>query len=629
MSKTNIKPSPNRILPKIWKFVLPFKKLFALSLLLNFCFSTFSVLSITLIRPVIDIIFNASTVRSSTENSINNSDIKIINNNLDFLSSVKDDFFNWIGKLIETNNISDTLLRFGLLIVVVFLIKNIFKFLSNIVNCRFEESVIKNIRDSVFTKINSLSLDFFNRNKLGNLMSIITNDVSVVNQTTINAVTVIIREGLQIILFIALLFSISMQLTLTTFSAGILILGIIRIAIKYLKKYASRMQQAMADFTGTMSEIISGIRVVKAFVAEKIAVKRFKNDTNYYVKSSIKHTKITSLVPILSEISAILALVVVLVRGGILITEGSLSSADLMLFLFALFSIMAPIINVANQIAMFPRGIVAAERIFSILDAKASVKDGNIKVNTFNYSIELRNVSFKYNENYVLRNINLIIKKGKQIALVGSSGSGKTTILDLIIRFYDVTEGEILLDGVNIKQLKINNYRKLFGLVSQENILFNDTISNNITYGLESNNYTEADVINAARISNCYNFIENMPEKFNSHLGDRGSTISGGERQRISIARALLRNPDILMFDEATSALDVESEKLVQSAINNSLENKTAIIVAHRLSTVVNCDEIIVFSQGEIVERGSHSQLLEKQGHYEHLYNLQHRHNAP
>lgn len=611
---TEPKRSTFNILKHTWKFVLPVKGLFILSLILNFFFSLFSVLSITLIKPIIEIIFDTSVTTEQTKQP----------ENLTFLEQLKEDVFSYVQNVITVSDTSETLFRFGVLVFLVFLLKNIFKFSGNIVNCKFEENVIKDVRDTVFKKISSLSLDFFNRSKLGNLMSIITNDVTIVNQTVINATTSTLREGLQILLFLAVLFSISVKLTLITFVAGLAILGIIRIALKYLKRYASRMQEAMADFTSTMSEILSGIRVVKAFVAEKNANARFRNDTKNYVVSSVKHTKITSLVPILSELAAICALVVVLVQGGLLISQGEIPSADLMLFLFALFSIMAPIIVVTNNIAGFQRGIVAGNRIFRILDLEPSVQDGDVEFSHFQNSIEFKNVSFKYDterDDYVLKNINLKIEKGKQIALVGASGSGKSTILDLIVRFYDVCDGSILIDGIDLRKLKLNSYRKLFGIVSQENILFNDTIKANITYGLQD--FDEQDVIQAAKNANCYNFIQNMPNKFDTQLGDRGVNVSGGERQRIAIARAIIRNPDILIFDEATSALDAESEKIVQEAINNSLKNKTAIIVAHRLSTVINCDEIIVFEKGEIVERGTHQQLIDKNGTYNKLYELQ------
>jgi subfamily B ATP-binding cassette protein MsbA len=292
-----------------------------------------------------------------------------------------------------------------------------------------------------------------------------------------------------------------------------------------------------------------------------------------------------------------------------------------MLFLFTVFAVMMPITNTTNAITQFQRGYVAAERIFYVLDQTPSVPNGTDKNIIFNHKIEFKNVKFKYIDNIVLDGINLTIEKGTQVALVGSSGSGKSTMLDLLIRFYDPIEGDILIDNKNIKELDIKKYRSLFGIVSQENILFNDSVQNNIAFGYQ--NYTDADMELASKTANCYNFITRMPVGFNTNVGDRGVNISGGERQRIAIARALLRKPKFLIFDEATSSLDAESEKLVQDAINNSLEDKTAVIVAHRLSTIINCDKIVVFDNGKVVEQGNHKELLAKNGYYANLYNLQ------
>jgi subfamily B ATP-binding cassette protein MsbA len=379
----------------------------------------------------------------------------------------------------------------------------------------------------------------------------------------------------------------------------------------------------MSNFTSTLTEIILGMRIVKAFNGEEDANNRFKNDTKYFVKSFIKHQKISTIVPILSELAAIGALCIVLLQGGNLILDNALTPSDLMLFLFAIFSIMSPIIATINCITNFQRGFIAANRVFTVLAEKPTVVDGTVDSISFNHSIELRNVSFKYVDNFVLKNINLKIERGKQVAFVGGSGSGKSTLLDLLIRFYDPTAGEILIDGKNLKDYQTKTYRSLFGIVSQENILFNDTVKNNIAFGYK--NFSEDDLINATKTSNSFNFISKMSQKFETFLGDRGVNISGGERQRVAIARALLRKPQILIFDEATSALDAESEKLVQGAINNSLENKTAIIVAHRLSTIINCDLIVVFDGGEIIEQGTHSELMAMGGHYSHLYNLQYK----
>ncbi len=597
------------IVLRIIEFIKPFKALLILQILLNTCFSTLSTISITLIKPILDILFS------------NNINIQHNSSQANILENLSNKFFILIYNLIQSDDTYQTLLNVSYLIISVFILKNIFKYFASITSTKLEESVIKNIRDTIFTKITGLSLEFFTRSKLGNLISILTNDVTAVNSSTLSSFTTFIRESIQIILFLFLLLSISTKLTLIAFSTSVISLFLIRYAVQYLRKYAARMQTAMADYTTTLSEMISGIRVVKAYNAEKTINNKFISDTNKYVRSAIKHRKVIELVPAFNEVFAIIALCVVLFIGGNEVLSGYMEPEKLMLFLFSLFSIMSPIATVVNAVSGFQRGIVSAERIFTILDETTKVISGDKQINNFEKSIEINNVNFAYIDKDVIKDNNFKIEKNKKIAFVGSSGSGKSTMLDLIIRFYDPTNGEILIDGNNIRQFDIQSYRNLFGIVSQENMLFNDTILNNIRYGFEE--ASEYDIIEASKKANAYNFIQKLPDSFNTIIGDRGVTLSGGERQRIAIARALVRNPQILVFDEATSALDAESEKVVQKAINESLKNKTAIIVAHRLSTIIDCDEILVFDDGKISERGTHSELIQKKGIYYKLYEIQ------
>jgi subfamily B ATP-binding cassette protein MsbA len=582
-------------------------------------FSALSVLSITLIKPIFSIIFKTDVPLETTQN-------------IGFLESIKNAFFDTMTNFVVGGDASlqATLIRFGLLVFAVFLLKNVVKYISSIVNATCEGKIVKNARDTIFSKLTSLSIDFFNKEKSGSLISVITNDVSAMNSNIIGAFAAVVRDSIQVILYIFLLFSISVRLTLVTFFAGAVILLAVRIATKYLKRYATRIQQAMANFTTTLNEIISGIRIVKAFNAEDNVNNRFNNDTQYYFKSNIKFQKVSQLVPIVSEMAAIISLCFVLLQGGMLILNEQLAASDLMLFLFAIFSTMAPILNVINCITSFQKGFAAADRVFAVLDKVPSVQDGALKTLAFNRTIQFKNVGFRYLENIsVLNNFNLTINKGEQVAFVGASGSGKSTLLDLLIRFYDVTSGEILIDGVNIKEYEVKAYRSLFGIVSQENILFNDSVKNNIAFGYDD--YTNEQLITAAKTSNCYDFIMRMENGFDTTLGDRGVNISGGERQRVAIARALLRNPNIIIFDEATSALDAESEKLVQGAINNTLNDgisseqspKTAVIVAHRLSTITHCDKIVVLDKGKVVEHGNHQELLARNGYYAKLWHLQ------
>jgi subfamily B ATP-binding cassette protein MsbA len=381
------------------------------------------------------------------------------------------------------------------------------------------------------------------------------------------------------------------------------------------------MQNAMADFTSVLQEAVSGIRVVKGYNAEDRTNKQFEAQTSRYVKSAIKYERIIALIPSINEVFAILALCVVFYVGGAAVINGEMRGDDLMLFLFSLFAIMAPTVQLINNLGRFQRGIVSAERLFGILDQEPTVQTGEGIITGFNSEISVNNVTFAYDSEVVVKNADFKIEKGKKIAFVGASGSGKSTMLDLLIRFYDPTSGSIIVDGKPIRDLSIESYRSLFGIVAQENILFNDTVANNIRYGQPD--ATMEEIEEAAKIANAYEFISHLPKGFDTIIGDRGVMLSGGERQRVAIARALIRNPYVLIFDEATSALDAESEKIVQRAMTESLKNRTAVLVAHRLATIIDCDEILVFNKGEIVERGTHKQLLANNGVYKKLYDIQ------
>ncbi len=596
---------------RIFGFVKNFWGLLFLCLGLNVIFSTFETMSIALIRPIFQILFEKKM------------DTPVVVQQVGFFESIKDQFYKGVESLIfSPNGMVGTLINLSALILFIFLLKNIFKYMASLVGVKVNEGIIKNIRDEIFKKLTSLSVDFFSKSRQGNIISTLTNDVATMNNSSISTFTVMLKDFTQIVLFMLLLLSISTYLTLISFSTTIVSFIVLRIAIKYLKKYASRMQSAMADFTSVLQETLFGIRIVKAYNAETTANNKFFAQTSRYVRSSVKLNRITSLVPGFNEMFAILALCVVLFVGGSQVLSGEMQGGDLMLFLFSLFSIMAPIASFTGKITGYQNGIVAADRIFTIIDAEPNVVDGTKLINSINESIEVKNLHFAYNsQSEVLNDCSLRLEKGRKIAFVGSSGSGKSTMLDLIIRFYDPSQGGIYLDGENIKDLSIKSYRSLFGVVSQETLLFNDTVANNIKYGYD--NATDEEIINASKTANAYKFITNMPEGFNTSIGDRGVLLSGGERQRLAIARALIRDPQILVFDEATSALDAESEKIVQSAINDSLKNRTAIIVAHRLATIIDCDEIIVFDKGRIIERGNHQQLIAQKGIYKMLFDIQ------
>ncbi|MCX7908100.1 MAG: ABC transporter ATP-binding protein/permease [Ignavibacteria bacterium] len=591
-------------------FAKPFVGLFFATIILNTIFSTLTATTVASIKPIFELIFNSKI-------TIENSSIST-----SFLQSVKHSFFNFLKNLVVNPiDVHKTLINLSFFIVILFIFKNVFKYLGNITNARLEENIIRYIRNQLFLKLTTLDIKFFNSTKAGTIISTLTNDVNVVNSTTISALTGLLREVIQVILFLFLLLSISPFLSLIAFSSSIATIGILRVSTHYLRRYANRMQGAMADFTTVLQETLSGIRIIKAYNFEEKIQEKFLDKTNKYFRSSLKFQSVISLVPSLNEIFAIIALVVVFLVGGSYVLSGNMKGEDLMLFLFALFSIMSPVATIVHNISQFQRGIVSTKRVFDILDQKVEVVSTKKAIASFKNNIEFKNVSFAYDSEMVLKNVNFVLEKGKKIALVGASGSGKSTIVDLVVRFYDPTYGEILLDGINIKEYDIKSYRQLFGIVSQEIILFNDTIRNNILIG--NPNATEEDIIKACKISNSYNFILKLPNGLDTIIGERGVMLSGGERQRIAIARALVRNPKILIFDEATSSLDSESEKIVQEAINFSLKDKTAIIVAHRLSTITNADQILVFENGKIVERGTHKELMEIKGVYYKLFSIQ------
>lgn len=601
----------SELLLRIAGFVKPFVGLLILAIFLNVVFSFFTALSVTIIKPILQILFEGGVQAEFPTDSIG------------FFEKAKDDFFRFISEivLVPGDKVA-TLVKLSVLIISIFIFKNIFKYAGSVASGYLEEGIVKSIRDQLFGKFTSLSVDYFSKTKQGALISNITNDVTALNQSTIMSFTIILREATQAIILLVLLVTTSAKLSLIAFSTSIISLVLIRVAMRFLRRYAGRMQNAMADYTSTLQETLSGIRVVKAYNAEKTANGKFESDTRRFLRSKVKHKKVMAMVPSVNEVFAIVALSFVLLFGGIEVFSGAMKADDLMLFLFTLFAIMSPISATVNNISKFQLGFVAAERIFRIMDREPSVNSGKTPVKKYENEISVENLSFGYeNDKNVLKDINFKLRKSKKIAFVGPSGSGKSTMLDLIIRFYDPSTGAISLDGKNISDLNLVQYRSLFGIVSQETMLFNDTVANNILYGFSG--ATDQDMIDAAKTANAYNFIRKLPQGFETLIGDRGVILSGGERQRIAIARALVRKPEILIFDEATSSLDSESEKIVQQAISDSLTDRTAILVAHRLATIIDCDEILVFDEGRIAERGSHQYLLGLNGVYRKLYDIQ------
>ncbi len=611
----------NRIILRIIELAKPFIHLFVLTIFFNTLFSALQAFAINLINPVLTLLFFQKSPGAVEKVASSSAPLNVLDQN--FFKNWKHIIDDWVSSIITSpNDKLETLINLGIFLIIVFVLKNLFKYIAGLTGVRLEQGLIKSIRDKTFAKLTTLRFSFFKINNEGELLSILTNDIVALNQKGIMSITVILRDSVQVLAMLALLLMISVKLvliSLISFGFGFIIITVSR---RYIKKYARRMQESMADYTSTMQESIAGIRIIKAFNAEKFVNRKFQKDSLRFFKAAFKSKVVNGAIPAITEIIAICSLCGVMFIGGKDVLNGRMEPNDLLTFLFLLFGLMSPAVMVVNQFTRFQTGMVSAERIFRVLDSDETMPSGKYSVSKLEHGIEVNDVQFAYDKDCAaLGGVSLKIEKNKKTAFVGPSGSGKSTMLDLLIRYYDPTNGSISVDGKDIRDLDTKNYRDLFGIVSQETILFNDTVAKNISYG--NIDIPRDDIIEAAKKANAYDFIMKLPKGFDTVIGNRGTNLSGGERQRVAIARALAKNPEILVFDEATSALDTKSEKVVQSAIENSLGNKTAIIVAHRLSTIKNCDNIIVFDKGQIVESGSHDELLQKQGLYHKLCKVQ------
>jgi ATP-binding cassette, subfamily B, bacterial MsbA len=518
----------------------------------------------------------------------------------------------------------NTLMYVCLSIVGLVLISNLFRYMERMVASRVKVEVVKNIRVDIFRNVSLLHIGFFSDQRKGDLLSRFTNDVGEVENTVVNGFKAI-REPITLIVYIIALFTISVKLTLFSIIVLPLMGGIISIIIKQLKRKAIQSQETMGRIVNILDEAISGMRVINAFNARKFVLRKIETETAYHRKVNLSISRRNELASPLSEFLGIIVVAVTIFFGGqsVMSPDSQLTPSSFLTFLTFFAMMIQPAKNFSNGITSLQKGMVSAERIFAIIDTKSTIqnKPNAIHLDGFRNEIEFRNVNFAYDREHVLKNINLKIEKGKTVALVGPSGGGKSTLADLIPRFYDPAEGSVLIDGIPLPDYEIESLRKHMGVVTQESILFNDTIFNNIAFGMEHVN--EEDVIHAAKVANAHEFITQMDSGYHTVIGERGSKLSGGQRQRLSIARAVLKNPPILILDEATSALDSESERLVQDALANLMMNRTSIVIAHRLSTIQHAHEIVVIQQGEIVERGKHDSLIRENGLYRKLIEIQ------
>lgn len=517
------------------------------------------------------------------------------------------------------------LLFICLLIVVFLFLSNLFRYLERMTASKVRVDVVKNLRMEIFRKVSLMHIGFFNDQRKGDLISRFTNDVAEVEGAVVNGLKSVFKEPITLIVFLVILFTISVKLTLFTLIVLPITGGIISEIVRRLKKKAQISQETLGRIVNILDETFSGMRVINAFNARNFLLRKIDDETTYHKKVNLSMSKKNELASPVSEFLGVLVVAGILYYGGSLVLSGNreMEPSTFLLFLTFYANMIQPAKSFTNGITSLQKGTMSARRIFALTDLEPAIKNrpDAKPLRDFNSSIEFENVNFAYDKEHVLQDINLKIGKGKTIALVGPSGGGKSTLADLIPRFYDPGSGVVKIDGIPLPEYDLESLRGVMGVVTQESILFNDTIFNNIAFGMES--AREEDVIHAAKVANAHEFIMQSDDGYQTRIGERGAKLSGGQRQRISIARAVLKNPPILILDEATSALDSESEKLVQDALNNLMQNRTSVVIAHRLSTIQHADEIIVVQDGRIVERGTHADLLTQSGLYRKLSEIQ------
>ena len=529
--------------------------------------------------------------------------------------------------IIEAKNIQEgkfeALVFLCIIIGILFFFKNLFGYLALYSMAKVRNGVLKELRENTFRKILYLPLSYYSEEKKGDIISKLSNDVLEIEWSVLLGIELIFRDPLNIILLLTAMVYMSPQLTVFVFVL-LPITGIVIGKVGHSLRETSEKGQAMSGvIMSILEETLSGLRIIKAFNAEKKTFGKYHKHNTDYFNLMVKVYRKRDLASPLSEFLGIIILIIILWFGGKIVLEGDMSASVFITFVLVFSQIITPAKSLSKAWYNVQRGAASADRLGEIINAPVKIKDADNAENAkpFSRAISIKDVWFKYDKDFVLKGINLEIKKGETIALVGASGGGKSTLTDLLPRFHDTAKGEILIDGKSIKNLTINSVRDQLGVVTQQSILFNDSIFNNIAFGVE--NATQADVENAARIANAHDFISAFPDGYNSNIGDGGSKLSGGQKQRISIARAVLKNPPILILDEATSALDTESERLVQDALNNLMKNRTSLVVAHRLSTIINATKIVVIENGEIIEMGTHADLIEQKGNYYRLSQLQ------
>jgi subfamily B ATP-binding cassette protein MsbA len=600
----------------ILKYEKKYRKFTLLNILFNIFYAIFNVLSVLAFIPVLNILFATEKKEIS----------KPIYEDITNIGSFLENSFNYfISQKIINDGEINVLFFICLLSLSLFFFKNLFRYLASYVITFLRTGIVKDLRDKLYHKIVELPISYFTEKRKGDIIARMTSDVQEVENSILTSIETIVREPLTVIISITIMLFMSLKLTLFVFILLPVSGFIISSISKKLKANSAKAQKETGNFLSFIEETLTGLRIIKSFNAESVIAKKFNNSTQNFRKlmTSVFHRQ--TLASPMSEFLGSATIIAILWYGGgeVINKTSTLDSSKFLGYILLFYTVLNPIKLITTTFYNIQKGEASAARIMTVLNTENSIidKPNAIIKESLENKIEFKNISFKYKNEYVLKDFSLTINKGQTVALVGQSGSGKSTLANLITRFYDVNKGEVLIDGENIKDITKKSLRDLMGIVSQDSILFNDTIANNIKLGAQNANDTA--ILEAAKIANADEFIQNLPQKYNTNIGDSGNTLSGGQKQRLSIARAVLKNPPIMILDEATSALDTESEQLVQVALEKMMQNRTSLVIAHRLSTIQKADIIVVMKKGKIVEQGKHEELLAKKGEYFKLVSMQ------